>query len=253
MKGLITSDVDGTLMPEGSMALPGELFPEIRRLTDEGWLFCPASGRQYGNLLRLFAPVADRLAFLSENGAVVHGPGGELLGKTVIPRHQAIELCRDIQALEGCEVNISGENRNYLVPKTDVLVRRLRDMMHNNLTVLSDFEELPEDAVKISAYVPAGTDTFPRALIEKWACLNPAVAGKIWQDFTLSNKGEGLKILCDALDFPIGEVIAFGDNYNDIPILSLAGHPYLMSTAAPPLLARFPNHCDSVIETLRTL
>ena len=72
---LIASDIDGTLIPYGESALPPDLFPLIRRLGRRGILFCPASGRQYHSLRRLFAPVANEICFLCENGAAVFGAG----------------------------------------------------------------------------------------------------------------------------------------------------------------------------------
>lgn len=69
----------------------------------------------------------------------------------------------------------------------------------------------------------------------------------------LADKGEGLRQLCAALDIPLSEVLAFGDNYNDVPMLEAAGTAYIMSTAAPELLARFPNRCDRVADVLAEL
>ena len=98
---LVASDIDGTLLPYGGTAIPEEIFAEIDRLAGKGILFCPASGRQYTSLRRLFAPVADRVPFLCENGAVVYGPGspGPILSKTVMDRRLSEELCADILAL----------------------------------------------------------------------------------------------------------------------------------------------------------
>ena len=53
----IASDVDGTLIQDGSQRLQKRLFPLIRKLKDMGILFVAASGRQYPNLYRLFGPV----------------------------------------------------------------------------------------------------------------------------------------------------------------------------------------------------
>ena len=72
---LIASDIDGTLLLNGATEIPQEIFYQIDRLERKGILFCPASGRQYSSLRKLFAPVADRVPFLCENGAVVYGPG----------------------------------------------------------------------------------------------------------------------------------------------------------------------------------
>ena len=72
---LVASDIDGTLLRNGAKTIDPVLFDQIRRLRERGIRFCPASGRQYSSLRRLFAPVADELSYLCENGAVVWGPG----------------------------------------------------------------------------------------------------------------------------------------------------------------------------------
>lgn len=56
---LICSDIDGTLLQYGKKELEGEIFEQIRALHQRGIWFCPASGRQYTSLRKLFAPVAD--------------------------------------------------------------------------------------------------------------------------------------------------------------------------------------------------
>ena len=52
--------------------LEGEIFEQIRTLHEKGIIFCPVSGRQYTNLRKLFAPVADCCVFLCENGGVIY-------------------------------------------------------------------------------------------------------------------------------------------------------------------------------------
>ncbi len=253
MKGLIASDIDGTLMPEDSPALPREVFDEILRLIADGWHFSAASGRQYNSLRKLFAPVEKQMSFICANGAVVFGGDGRAMDKTVLPRAQALELAHDIYAVPNCEVLISGEDMNYVIPKTDFLLHLMRDIKGHNVTVLSSPEETPEEIIKVSAYVFDGAAAFPAALVEKWAAYHPAVAGKCWVDFTLADKGTGLAQLCRILGIEPADAYVFGDNFNDEPMLSLAGHPYIMSTAAPDLLSKFPNHCDNVLEVLRAL
>lgn len=52
---MVCSDLDGTLLQYGKKLIEGEIFDEIRALHDRGILFCPASGRQYTSLRKLFA------------------------------------------------------------------------------------------------------------------------------------------------------------------------------------------------------
>mgnify|MGYP001536952521 FL=1 len=55
----IASDLDGTLLLNGAQKVSQELIPLIKRLNDNGIIFCAASGRQYPNMTKLFAPVAS--------------------------------------------------------------------------------------------------------------------------------------------------------------------------------------------------
>lgn len=253
---LIASDIDGTLLLNGAVDIPQEIFAQISRLERKGILFCPASGRQYSSLRRLFAPVADRVPFLCENGAVVYGPGcpGPVLSKTMMDRTLAEKLSRDIIALPGVEVLISGANTSYLCPKDPAVVELVRYFVGNNTTLIPAPEDVPEDIVKVSAYCPGLMEETRRALLPEWeGRFRAAVAGSAWLDFTLADKGLGLRRLCGALNINLDEVMAFGDNYNDLPMLELAGHPWMMDSAAEELRARFSNRCREVAEVLRTL
>ena len=253
---LVASDIDGTLLLGGAQAIDPEIFRQIARLREKGILFCPASGRQYDSLRRLFAPAAGELAYLCENGAVLFGPGspGPLLGKTAMDRTLALQLCRDILDHPECEVLISGVNTSYLCPKNRDIVDHIRYFVGNNICLLSRPEEVPEDLVKVSAYCRLGTEGPRQALVPKWGeVFRAAVAGEKWLDFTLADKGTGLCALCAATGVTPAQVLAIGDNYNDLPMLELAGAPYIMENAAEDLRRRFPRRCARVEALLAQL
>ena len=251
---LIASDIDGTLLQNGETAIGERFFQQARHLMEEGIALCAASGRQYSSLRSLFAPVAEGMYFLCENGAVVYGPGAKLLSKTVIDRGVSLELCRDILAIPDCEVLISGTNMSYLCPKTEDYVDHIRYFVGNNTTILNSPEEMPEDFVKISAYYRPGATVVEPMLAPKWQKrFQVAVAGACWLDFTLADKATGIRALCDYLSIDTGEVMAFGDNYNDVPMLDAVGHPYLMDSAAEALRCRYPHQCTRPEDILETL
>ena len=254
---LIASDIDGTLLQNGATEIPQEIFTHIHRLHEKGILFCPASGRQYASLQKLFAPAADKLPFLCENGAVVFGPGnpGPILSKTAMDRPLAEALCQDIQALPEAEVLISGANTSYFSPKDPGVVEQVRWFLGNRTAIIPSPADVPEEIIKVSAYCPGGTLKKNKdILFPKWERhFRCAVAGEVWLDFTLADKGSGLAQLCGGLGIELKDVMAFGDNYNDLPMLEQAGHPYIMESAAPELRARIPSHCRTVAEVLEAL
>ena len=220
---MVCSDLDGTLLQYGKKLIEGEIFDEIRALHDRGILFCPASGRQYTSLRKLFAPVADDCIYLCENGAVVY---------------------------RGGEVMLSGENMSYLMERGHGVVDRIK-FIGNNYTVITDPAQIPEDIVKVSVYLVDGVEPFVERFVPKWQQANCAVAGPKWIDTTVANKGIGVQSICRVLGIDPADVMAFGDNYNDVAMLDLVGHPYIMSTAAAELRRRYANHTPRPEDTLR--
>lgn len=256
MISLIASDIDGTLLQNGEKEISDRFFRQAARLMDSGVAVCAASGRQYQSLRRLFAPEADRMYFLCENGAVVFGPGNppELISRTVIDREIALRLCHDILDYPGCELLISGTNTSYLCPKTQEYVTLIRDFVGNNVAILPNPEAMPEEFVKISAYYLPGAAQIEPILKPRWQnTFSIAIAGQPWLDFTLANKGTGIRALCAHLGITAEDAMAFGDNYNDIPMLDAVGHPFLMQSAAEPLRQKYPDQCRRVEDIMEML
>ena len=56
---LIVSDIDGTLVKDGTLDINPEYMDVIRKLTEKGIHFVACSGRQYSSEKQLFAPVKD--------------------------------------------------------------------------------------------------------------------------------------------------------------------------------------------------
>lgn len=248
---LVTSDIDGTLLLGESRALNPLLYEQIGRLRAHGIRFCAASGRQYYSLRRLFAPVADEMLFICENGAAIYAQD-RLLSKTPLPRKEAECLIAEILARRDCEVLISGANMCYLLPKTQEYVHMLREKVGYRCTVVSDAAHIPEDILKVSAYRKEGGEVLLPVFAPKWErVFNMAIAGPEWLDFTLSDKGTGLSEVCRLTGISPSEVMSFGDNYNDVPLLSQVGTPYIMEGAAPALREQFALHCKSVEKTLQ--
>ncbi|MCI9649788.1 HAD family hydrolase [Oscillibacter sp.] len=257
MVKLIASDIDGTLLSYGETALPSALFDLIRRLRSAGVLFCPASGRQYHSLRQLFAPAADEVCFLCENGAVVFGPGTEesapVLSKTPMPRQETLDLIRDIAALPESYALVSGQNISYLHRWPEKLAADFRYWTGNLVRPVDRAEDIREDIVKVSACCPSPAAA-AEALGPRWEKkFHMAEAGPIWLDFTLADKGAGLRGLCRSLGVDLAETMAFGDNWNDVPMLEAAGTPWLMASAVPALRERFSRQCAGVLPVLEEL
>lgn len=249
---LVTCDIDGTLLMEGEWELDPAFFDTIRRLLKNGIAFAAASGRQHYRLRKMFEPVAKDIFFICENGAVVY-EGDTPLSETRLDPVKARRLMEQILAHPECEILISGAESCYLLPKKGEdcdYVRHIRETLGYRTVIVHSLDEIREPIIKVTASRWDGVD----AILDDFAMWNTefsvAVAGKEWLDFTLADKGTGLDDITARLGISNAEVMSFGDNFNDLPLLEKVGHPYIMENGAEELKQRFPDHCVRVADTL---
>lgn len=256
IKGLIASDIDGTLLEYEGINLSEEVFDVINQLHNAGYIFCPSSGRQYSAMRKLFAPVADKLYYICENGAVIVGKGSEeeasVLAGTAMEQKDVIELAMEIMNVPDCDVIISGKTTYYLCGAKKALVYDIRNS-GAHVKCVDSLYEIEEDIYKITLFNYKGEAASLRsAFAERWDDKFAVdVSGACCLDFTVDNKGTGLRQMCRFLGVDLKDTIAFGDNWNDVSMLETAGTGYIMSSADSRLLERFPNHCKSVPKTLK--
>lgn len=249
----VASDFDGTILKDNTQLPPPRFFEAVHELFKQNIPFIAASGRQYANLRHLLSPIADQISYIAENGClVVHQ--GKVVHKRTIDRSLAMELIRDMLSQPGGELLISGENTGYTVTSNQEFITLLLEKIHYRMTLLTDYEQIPEDILKMSIYWKEGIPPLP----EKWfhekydSLLQVADGGNGWLDFNPlgSGKGQALEVLAEHMQIPISQIAAFGDNENDLSMLQKAGIGYAVSSARPHIKAMADAVCDSVEETL---
>lgn len=247
---LIASDIDGTLLLPGSCALSPELFALIRSLRQKGVYFCAASGRRYHSLCELFGPAAGDLFFLCDNGALIQR-GPTVLAVRPVPRQPALRLIEALHAQPGCEVHVSTQSRALVWPAAPGADTHMRSAGSR----CSDLSAVEEPFLKVTAYMENGV---PQEMADRFAAdwgdtFNVALAGRHWLDFTATDKGQGLAALARLLGVAPQEVAAFGDNFNDLPMLRFAGQAWAMQGAPAPVLAAAGQSCAQVEPVLRSI
>lgn len=251
---MIASDIDGTLLQNGQESLPPEIHGIIRQLAARGITFCVASGRQFSNLYSLFGESAAQIGYVCENGALVFGKGqyDRPLKKLTISRDLIRELSVTISEQPECDILFSAPDVSYLMLKSRDTLRKIQPYLGDKTVLIDSVEEIRDEIVQVSAYCGPGTHSVWDAFSHLRDRVHVVVSGPHWIDFSCATKGLGLKYLCDALSVAPDEVMAFGDNFNDVPMLDLVGSPFIMENAVAALRERYPQHCENVIEVLRT-
>ena len=133
--------------------------------------------------------------------------------------------------------NIVSESVNHIANKGCVPCGNIAEFPYKyNIQVLGDFEtHLKDDIVKLSIYKK---DTVEAEVKEwfypKWKDrFVIASAGTMWMDIVNpgADKGSALKKLMKELELSKEEVMAFGDNINDLGMLEAAGESYAIGSA----------------------
>ena len=253
---LIASDMDGTLLQNGSMEISDRAIHCINELKKQDYLFVAASGRQYPNLKRLFKDAAKDMAFICENGAVVVYKD-QFLFSSEMEHTLAMELCYDIYNRNGCEVLISGKEVSYLKPKDASFHHRMQNIVKNDVVLIDHFEDITEPIVKISVYEKSGiVENSGDYFIQKWKDrVKCTISGFGWLDFVnpTVNKGSSLLELITTLGIAKEDTYAFGDNYNDIEMLQTVQYGYVMENAVEDIKQQFTLSCKTVEDELEKL
>ena len=233
----IATDLDGTLL-DGKRRLPAEIFPLISALSARGILFAPASGRQYANLKKLFAPVKEDVLFLCENGALVKYRG-ETLHLHPIEDGILKETLDCIRAVKGLHPLLCGTETAYIEEDAEPFFTVSFAAYTNCMRVDSLDNVIGREPIcKIAVYddEPAAEHCM-RELAGKFKGLCTTVSGMEWCDVMAegANKGEAVRKVMERFGFKREECIAFGDHMNDYEMLSSCGRAFVTENAYPPL------------------
>ena len=252
---LIASDIDGTLLPEGQTKLNPEIYDIIRELKKHNILFVVASGRQLNSQQLLFAPVADEISYISENGAICMHEGKPFV-ISEFDRNLAMRIIVEVEKRPNCKLTISTPSTQYIKSGDKNFYEHMSGHLKYNITAIDSFQDIDEPIVKI-AFLDSVTT---QKSYEHFQALfgneiKIANAGNLWIDFIpfTSNKGTALKFLLEKMNLTPAEAIAFGDQQNDIEMLEYTGTSYAMAHAKPEVQKHATDITETVEQTLREL
>lgn len=232
---LIVSDIDGTLVPEGSTSLNPEYMEVIRALTDCGVQFAAASGRQASSINAVFHEIRDRIFYLADNGAYIQKYGMTANEVRMNPE-DVTELIRDARKVPGCSVLLSTKDGFYTDEKNPEFHHLVFVEYAGTGGVVENVESCADSCVKLSLYCWNGSKAVFDSLYEKWEDkLAVNISGAQWVDFNdpASTKGNAVGWLQKELGITPEETVVFGDNFNDISMLKRAKRSYASVLSHP--------------------
>ena len=251
---LIASDLDGTLLLGGRDTLKEETITLIQKVIDKGMIFAVASGRQYENLRELFGKISGDVAYICYNGGLCVYRG-KVIYQNLMDHALALDIIRGIESTPDSRAMVSVKGYELIRDNDESFYRYMTGYVKAKTKRVNDLHELREDIYKVALY--NAKERLDAAYFKeryKGKCL-VQTSGNVWLDFIpyASDKGTALSRFADALGITRENVLAFGDNDNDLSMLDYAGTPVTMNTAREEIRKHGSFSTDTVDEVLETL
>ncbi|MDD7208581.1 MAG: HAD family hydrolase [Lachnospiraceae bacterium] len=236
MVKLIVSDVDDTLVTEGSINLNPEYFDIIRKLQEKGVIFIGASGRPLEGIRIAFGSIQDEIYYIGDNGTDV--AAGECTYTKRLGDENYKKLSEELLQLnDEFDFMACLPGNTYIDEKSDDF-KKVLDSYGFKVSRAKDLSSI-EGISKVSLYHEGGVPKDVRmALQKKWDDkMEVAVAGRTWLDFTAkgANKGNALAMIQEHFGITPEETVAFGNADNDITMLRQAKYGYAVAGSSPGL------------------
>ncbi|VBB07657.1 cof protein [Lucifera butyrica] len=257
---LIAIDLDGTLLNSR-----GEVSPQNRQAINHaqkaGIEIAIATGRSYREASEFCRQTGLNAHIITSNGASVHSRQGILLAAVTLARQDVKEILAWLEE-HHYYFEVTSENGLYTVQKgitwLDEEISRLAAT--NPVLYAEDYKgglkspdrplipvasaaliwEQEMDYYKVFAFTTdaeklrAGSERFKNQT-------RLTVVSSLDHNFEIihrnASKGYGVKVLADSLQISLSEVVAIGDNENDLSMLAAAGYSVAMGNAKDPIKA----------------
>lgn len=236
---LVAVDMDGTLL-HNDKSISDYTINVLRKIVEKGILLVPASGRPLNGMKAAVLNNVKGIKYaICSNGAMLMDVQKEKsISETGIPIEKALEALTYLEQFpvavyvhtdrgtfraEGWEKTGLSEKYPY-IRFSEGTVKNLGEFLRTSGV----------NVMKMGAYIL--TDELAQKLLEKGSPI-PGIAflrsgdGIIELNSINASKGNALCILCEKLGIQLENVLAIGDNENDISMLQAAGISAAMRNA----------------------
>lgn len=259
---LLALDLDGTLL-DSKGKIPDANREAIRAAEDKGVVVTIATGRRFRDARPVGLELELNGPMITHNGALLKfAESRATVEYSLINAATVAEIVRVGKQLGGDALVSTDPHGNGTLlydrvsPSNVPLQKYLYwarylhgDEAENSVELVERLEEAVDHHEVIHISFSGGCESMRAMLTELARGLGDTVTilSTIYPhlDFTLidilppdASKGHGLKTLADINGFTADEVMAIGDNFNDIEMLDFAGTPVVMGNADANLLER---------------
>jgi Cof subfamily protein (haloacid dehalogenase superfamily) len=247
---LIAVDIDGTLLnPQFQISDPD--LKALQRAHELGVEVILVTGRRHTFAL----PIAQQLGFdlwlITSNGAITRSLSGKTFHRDMLPVSTALKLCEAMRAFRGNTVltfDVEGKGAIVLEHMRELegsIQRWLEKNMEYIEFVIPVERSLVTDPVQamfcgriarmheaLAAIAASGLENETTVLRTEYPIRDLSIVDVLNQG---CSKGHAVERWAKYRAIPREQVMAIGDNFNDIEMLAFAGHPVIMGNACEEL------------------
>lgn len=247
---LIASDLDGTLLSDDKK-LPADFPRVLQRLKSSGIIFAAASGRDFNGAAQFFGSMIKDIIFICDNGANIYIDGKPYLSHTISAKNKE-DILAKLADIGSKDFIMCGSKSTYYSYGSPAFMKKM-SAHYSPTTFVENVRDIQDEIYRISVYDASGDirSKVYTPLMDSFERQNTIhISADIWLDIMdkSADKGVGMKFLQNKFSISPEETMAFGDFYNDIPLLNSAGHPYVMANAKEDLKQLYPNHAPGCNE-----
>lgn len=228
---LIATDLDGTLIPYGK-AIPEAVLDVLQEALDRGIFVVPVTGRSLAAIPPEILSLSGLRYIISSNGAVVQDlQEDRVIRQTLIPAAKAAAILRQLQKMEiySCVYSnnriFNWEQRpSYLEQYYRQRMNIFRQNPKKDLAAYLEENGLGVEKIFIAVYEEEKREETRRSLREQEGLL--LTSSSRWNlevNHQNADKGTALSWLAGQLSLSPMDILAMGDNENDLTMLRFAG------------------------------
>jgi Cof subfamily protein (haloacid dehalogenase superfamily) len=268
---LVAIDLDGTLLNSRREISEGNRRALLEAVEREVQVLI-VTGRRFHSALPLVSQIPCLVTLITSNGALIANSSGEVLHRDFLPRdvaRQVLEFARQYRPYSVAIFHTPGYGQ---VTMQDNAVDEgplgwYVQTSADCLRLVPDLEAvLDRDPIQVMIGGPPAQIGPAEMLLEespfrssihltwtKYLTTNISILDVMNRGCT---KGRALKIWAERCGIQPGEVMAIGDNFNDLEMLQYSGLPILMGNHCPELhrpdwTVTLPNDEDGVAAAIR--
>jgi Cof subfamily protein (haloacid dehalogenase superfamily) len=253
---LIAIDIDGTLMPSTGPRISPRNRAALRAAEAAGIEIVIATGRRQAYAMPLITQLGldENSVMISSNGAVVRGFDGQLLDRRFLPVETARQLCVALRGYGTLVFTFDREGSGALVIESlQQLHARIDRWVEANRPYLTEVQPIErafdggEEPIQgmvcgtVAEMIAAEKQLLLSDVADQIAMHRTEYASRNLSILDLlppgCSKGAALDSLARIRGLERNQLMAIGDNLNDLEMLEYAGRAVVMANASEEVLA----------------